>query len=89
MPLDTIPILELASTVLLYMLVATHLYVAWSEGWNSSITSSLITVSVVTLLVKLLTGMMMLSLYQLILESGNPFAEHFSRISSLIPVTVM
>lgn len=87
--MDTIPIFEIASAVMLYMLVATHLYVAWSEGWNSSITSSLITVSLVTLLVTLLTGMMMLSLYQLILESGNPFAEHFSRISSLILVTVM
>ena len=32
--MDALPILELASTVLLYMLVATHLYVAWSEGWN-------------------------------------------------------
>ena len=87
--MDTIPIFEIASAEMLYMLVATHLYVAWSEGWNSSMTNSLLTVSLVTLLVTLLTGMMMLSLYQLILESGNPLAEHFSRICSLIPVTVM
>ena len=89
LPMDTLPILELASAEMLYRLVATHLYVAWSEGWNSSITSSLITVSVVTFLVKLLLGMTMLSLYQTILERGNPFAEQLSRTLSLIPCTVM
>ena len=89
LPINTLPILELVSAVLLYMLVATHLYVAWSGGWKLSITSRLLTSSVVKFEVKLPTGMTLLSLYQIILGRGEPLEEQLSRIFSLIAGTVM
>ena len=74
-----LPIFELVSTVSLYMLRATHVYVAWSVGWNSSITNSLMTSSVVTLM---MTGMLTLFLYHVILGGGDPLAEQLTRMEA-------
>ena len=58
-----------------------HVYVAWSEGLNWPITSSLVTSSVMTLLK---TGMLTLLLYQRILGNGDPVAEQLRRIEAPI-----
>ena len=63
------------------MLRAMHVYVAWSEGLNWTITSSLVTSSVVTLLK---TGRLTLFLYQRILGNGDPVAEQLRRIKAPI-----
>ena len=79
--INALPIFVLVFSSSLYMLRATHVYVAWSEGLNWPITSSLVTSSVVTLLK---TGMLTLFLYQRILGNGDPVAEQLTRIEAPI-----
>ena len=62
------------------------MYVAWSEGWNSYITSSLITSFVATLLI---AAIITLFLYHVTVGRGDPVAEQLTLIDALMLETVI
>ena len=84
--MGALPISDFVITESLYMLRATHWYVAWSDGSKCLISISLMTSSVVTLLMAL---MLALFLYHVILGRGDPLAEQLTRMEALMLGTVI